>query len=435
MKNLDESKKYNKKKIIVISIILVAVLIIGVTIAYFMSRQTSDEHTITSGNLSITYTNENTFNLTDMVPLSEEEVKEKASRVDFTVTNNGDMKAYVQIDIVNIELTKLKDYDFKWALYNEDTKLTTGTFMSELNGQISIITGQRLNVGESRNYSIYVWINETPEDQTSLMGGTFKGKVQVTGYAKQKLLSNVLLGDNNKNVIDINSSIRDFDGLYGSSNNNNEIVYFYSGNVENNYLQLGIYNEDVTNRIYNGSNYNDQIVAKEGDFILWRIVGINNDGSIKLVSQNNISTPTEWNGEDMGSDYSGSNIEMLLLDWINNNNLYDYLIESNFCSSINYDYFTCPDDSSSSNIVGLLTYKDFSNALMGDAFNNDTNFWTMTIDSNSDIYYYDASSNTLNSGSPYTSYAAPRPVVNLKSNVTISSGTGTITDPYIIDIE
>ena len=182
-----ETNKLSKKQIIVIVSLLVAVLIIGVTIAYFMSRQTGEEQTITSGNLSITYTNENAFNLTGLIPLAEEEVLDKASKIEFTITNNGNLKAYVEIGMTDITIpNEFKNQDFMYAIYDEDNNMITRGDFSGIgsNTDITMYRNLEFNEGDSKNYTAYIWINETPEDQTAMMNKTFKGKMQITGYIK-----------------------------------------------------------------------------------------------------------------------------------------------------------------------------------------------------------------------------------------------------------
>ena len=158
----DNDKSNNKKKIIVISTTLVAVIIIGVTVAYFMSRSVSDEHTIASGNLSITYANENTFNLTSLIPLTEDEIQDKAAKIEFTVTNNGNLKAYVEIGMTGIIIPEeFKNQDFMYALYNEDNNIISKGNFSWIGTDTELIMTKNLEleVGDSKRYTAYIWIN------------------------------------------------------------------------------------------------------------------------------------------------------------------------------------------------------------------------------------------------------------------------------------
>ena len=298
------TNKLSKKQIIVIVSLLVAILIIGTTIAYFMSRQTGNEQTITSGNLSITYTNENAFNLTSIIPLAEEDIKNKAAKIDFTVTNNGNMKTYIQIDIVDIQLTKLKDYDFKWALYNEDTKITTGSFISEEDGIITLMAGEELEAGANKNYSVYAWINETPEDQGDLMGGIFKGKIQVTGYGKNNTLANAILNGGTSYINEYNWSDcgPDTEGLwppdgYCKTLTNVSMELDKTINTTPNFSRLsedrGLYvqkdDSEKSNFGFPTYYYRGEVINNYVNFAgqIWRIVRINEDGSIRIITDDN----------------------------------------------------------------------------------------------------------------------------------------------------
>ena len=155
----NETNKLSKKQIIVIVSLLVAVLIIGVTIAYFMSRQTGAEQTITSGNLSITYTNENAFNLTGLIPLAEEEVQDKASKIEFTITNNGNLKAYVEIGMTDITIpNEFKNQDFMYAIYDEDNNMITSGDFSGIgnNTDITMYRNIEFNPQDSKDYTAYI---------------------------------------------------------------------------------------------------------------------------------------------------------------------------------------------------------------------------------------------------------------------------------------
>jgi len=76
-------------------------------------------------------------------------------------------------------------------------------------------------------------------------------------------------------------------GLYYTSTNteDNRTVYYFRGAVENNYVSFGTYKEGYS---YTGDS-GETITATAGDPIIWRIVRINEDGSIRLVKQDGAS--------------------------------------------------------------------------------------------------------------------------------------------------
>ena len=126
-------EKRSKKKVVVISIIVGLILIagIGLTIAYFSSRSTSNNKTITTGNLSITYqeNSSETITLNNIIPIYDNDIESEANKIVFSVTNNGTIKGYMDITIEDIVMdNELSNLEFKWALYEGNTKVSNGNF-------------------------------------------------------------------------------------------------------------------------------------------------------------------------------------------------------------------------------------------------------------------------------------------------------------------
>ncbi len=475
MENVVDNKR--KKTLIIVSI-LILVALIGITIAYFMSRSVSDEHTITSGNVAITYENESAFRLTGLVPLLESEVLDNAAKISFTVRNTGTMEAYVKINLTDITISNLASYDFKWALYEDTTKVTTGTFASlGDNTSINLANDIKLDQNESKNYNVYVWIDESGEDQTSLMKGTFKSKVEVIGLGtKEDTLASYILGENNSNVLTTIPTFSDTStdkGLFVQKDDSEKSefgfpTYYYRGAVENNYVQFGTYKANIINKITDpdSGDETDTTVAQAGDPIIWRIVRINEDGTIRLINENNIGDSWHLWAASGNAVYKGSSIEQTINNWYTTNtNLSDELsskislgIYCNDTSGIDGEYsngsmrvfedlnpiFTCIERNDIVEAkIGMITADEmmYAGALAynfkGDNMTylqNNTYFWGMTATGEEEAVLWEPHQRRIDIGyMGDSSFAAARPVINLKSDINISGGTGTKTDPYIIE--
>ncbi len=174
---------------------------------------------------------------------------------------------------------------------------------------------------------------------------------------------------------------------------------------------------------------------------LWRAVSIDiSDNSVKLVSQNNIST-LSYNQDGDGT-FVGSYIEM----WLNDTTESGFLanlrspekflkMDSKWFSKRETGVVPYPD-SVSINPVGLLTAYEYTKGCNGN--------YSSTCYLNNGLYSWILSENGLtNSG--VSSFAlnvtlgndvyalGVRPAVNLKSTITISSGAGTSDDPYRLE--
>ena len=82
--------------------------------------------------------------------------------------------------------------------------------------------------------------------------------------------------------------------------------------------------------------------------------------------------------------------------------------------------------------VGLLRFGELMSGQF-DRYGNNTYYWTLTPYSSSSVRCIDYSGNT-NYTSPSRGTYGVQPSVNLKSNVQITSGTGTESDPFVLTL-
>lgn len=179
--------------------------------------------------------------------------------------------------------------------------------------------------------------------------------------------------------------------------------------------------------VYTNNTNSNNYVWYSG--FLWRIVKINDDGSIKLVLNESVGVVNHYNG--LNNDYLESFIRLWLnegvfLKGLNNPN--------NFIK--NYDFCYGDELSECSNVIsdkiGLLTYSDYQNAGGKDSYLNiGLPFWTMTSkkDTDTDVYIVDENGELVSANTGL--YYQIRPVINLNSNVMIyTRGEGTLGNPY-----
>lgn len=271
-----------------------------------------------------------------------------------------------------------------------------------------------------------------------------------------------IVEDYNKNlgelILDSNEVKREFDlkltsvdnqtdGLFATNDTNgNRTTYFFRGKVDNNYIVFAD--------------------------LKWRIVRINEDGTIKLIMENGITSNTGYNFNENTEDYNkmyykNSLAESTLNKWYENT-LKDYddnIVEGNFCTDFKVvsSYFEQINGISTTlyqnytptlrcnNVlkskIGLLTIDEVSYAgafyrMPNETYylNNNQFFWTMSpagfekkyadtyewiIGKTGELNIYDVSD-----GENYK--VVLRPVINLKKDTIAISGNGTFNAPYRI---
>ena len=177
---------------------------------------------------------------------------------------------------------------------------------------------------------------------------------------------------------------------------------------------------------------------------LWRIMGINADGTVRLITDENV-TAIPWGAENTAENWDDSYAK----DWLNNyfyprlkgNNI---IKEETWCSETTTDEdstrTTCSNNLSTETAkVGLITIDEYNLAGgISSYLNIGQTQWTMTPRSSSGAW--DVGEN----GSAYrNSVSYPdglRAVINVNSNVTITGGNGTLgatwssqAGPYILN--
>ena len=328
---------------------------------------------------------------------------------------------------------------------SEGSEYTDGGVSVDANNKV--ITIGKVNTNAVGDYVIRYIVVDSDGNLNSVVRN-----VKVIGASK---LSDRVLADNElitalPTLTSSSSNAGDASGLYSSSDTNSgNPTYYFRGNVENNYVKFAGFT--------------------------WRIVRINEDGSIRLVMQDGINDNTNYQFNSKYDNYtymyySNSNVKTVLEEWYNNNIASntdlvnkvangDYYCEqakvksdasctSGSANMVTYSSYTpdfkCATDENGKGVVnssvGLLTYDEVVYA--GGYYNqnsdkyylyNNLGNWTMSptgfAELNS-ITWFVRTSGSIYPSRVFNDFTV-RPVLNLNAN-TLVTGTGTSTDPYVV---
>ena len=194
---------------------------------------------------------------------------------------------------------------------------------------------------------------------------------------------------------------------------------------------------------YIKGNPNNNYIWYSG--FLWRIMGINADGTVRMITDENV-TAIPWGADDTAENWDDSYAK----DWLNNyfyprlkgNNI---IKEETWCSetttSSSSARTTCESNlSTQTTHVGLMTIDEYNLAGGTSSYLDIGQYqWTMTPYSSSDAW------TVHHEGNAYYHYSVSstsglRAVINVNSDVTITGGNGTLgatwsnqTGPYILN--
>ena len=280
-------------------------------------------------------------------------------------------------------------------------------------------------------------------------------------------------------------------------------TYYFRGEVNNNYVQFGIsptgkyigrFNDypnyvvgiyGTLEECQHGSAYGMgvdycDVEVPAGGPMLWRVVRINEDGTVRLILNDPLSLSNGYTEDNKFNDtynnymsmyYSNSNLKGGVTNWYNTTitgeDRQKVATGNYFCEAAKVKCTDCDDTAGSATMTSVDSYtpdlkcitdgnsKGLVNAsaalitydevvLAGGYLNEhnpnyylslDSEWWTM---SSSGVYQNRAAAWRLNNGPGdltelgVINYQALRPVINLKADVT-ATGTGTISDPYVVD--
>ena len=210
--------------------------------------------------------------------------------------------------------------------------------------------------------------------------------------------------------------------------------YPYLATSGNGCTTLGDNNYSYMGGCYIKGSTTDNYIWYSG--FLWRIMGINADGTVRLIIDENVTT-IPWGIEDTAEDWDESHAK----DWLNDY-FYsrlkgnDIITNQTWCSETTMELSssrtTCTNNlSTEAAKVGLITLDEYNLAGGLRSYLNIAQWqWTMTPYNSSDAWLVGRNSNDYNFH--VSSVNGLKAVINVNSDVTITSGNGTWSNPYKI---
>ena len=338
--------------IITISLLFIALIIAGVTYAWFTWSSTDNTNiTMQIGEYTVvTFTGGNAINVNNLAPVYNYIDGESTT---FTLTNNNtdvtkEFKYNVYLDVTSIS-NELKTTQFKYVLLDGSSNIIDqGNFSTASNGSTLNITENKSLPNGNSSYTFLLYIDGNETNNNNMMNKSLTGSLRVTvvrGNSVQnaaEYITNLYNTANNSQTTvngitySLASSVglmRDQFGSSSSTSNTGNLRYY--GADPNNYVWLGdSYTSDYTipglisewgysdfQDCISSEGYDEEegalyctedTVRRTGDKKLWRIVGVF-DGRLKLVTADPISTKgLSW---DTSANTTGGNSGYGINQW------------------------------------------------------------------------------------------------------------------------
>ena len=395
-----------KKKVIVsvISILIILILLLVLSYAFFKTQLSGTEGIVKVGELELVL-NETSegINLDNAIGLSDSEGLSLDSST-FKLINNGskavDYIIYLDDNTIEDTDTRIDDKYLKYNL-NKNGKNSGPTPLTIVGSNKNRVLDSGTIEGKGINeYSLNLWI--TSEVDGNYSGQVFSGELRVEVSQERPTVAEVLLADTTNNI-----------------NTTDQDQIFITGEEPNNYIW------------YSGK--------------LWRAVAVDkSDNSVKLVTQWNISSIPY-------SNKSGAFEESHMKMWLNDKTADGFLgnlrspekfikMDSKWNASQMSDNSKPPGENEGGTLVeapvGLLNIYEYVMSYSGTTYsngylNNGLQWWTLTPVNLSNIHIVNTGGDIINS-IIQAAYGI-RPSINLRSDVKIVSGDGTVDNPYRLE--
>ena len=291
--------------------------------------------------------------------------------------------------VVYLECGKFKskvDHTSPVIVLNGDKKIIVDLYDSYTDEGLKTVVDDYDGVIDNSKVEVYNKVDTSKPGNYEVVYKIYDKNFNVTREVRD-----VVVADNLNNIVK-----RD-------TNNEN----YYKGKVDNNYL------------LFSG--------------MLFRLVKINDDGTVKIVSDDNIS-----HSSYTGDNYLDSNVR----HWLNNyylnhinENSKKYIAEGTWCTDHIPDInnFTC--NNKVKDMVGLLDVNEFFKSYDNNVSYLEGNLNKSMLLNKKDSDHYYLSDNRLD-GLTYSIvgsiYPSVRPALNIKENTYVISGNGTIEKPYML---
>ena len=439
-------KLSNKKKLIFGSIIGILLgTLIGGTYAFFVFQQTGANQQLITGDIYMRYTESNEVVMENMFP-SSGPVEGQYIEFDITGKNTSNKTIYYEIllnhgsDITG--KTRIGDQFLRFKLVEvtnnvEGSDLLGATSFNPINGnRIYVSTIGTTNVEISKKYRLYVWIDSgvtiyqgddltssdgdySASEWNSLFGSI---RVDVTGDFTEKRYDGQPIGIGDPLYMKVRESLTAY-----NSDTDEDNVTFISGCSDEETI------DGTTCTANNKIDFN--FVWYSGK--LWRIVSIDSNGGMKLITENPI-TVIYWGSN---TTYDGSWVQ----EWLNEDFKDTLKNTSTVIDSTkkwNATETTATTKQAETTMVtgdvGLLnayesteSYKMANNTYGKGYLNIKQWWWLITPSSSSGVRHVHHGGNLYSSGLSGEANSV-RPSINLSSGVKFAGGNGSRNNPYRI---
>ena len=169
-----------KKYVILGSVLVIGALLVGATLAWFTWSTSNEQNTnvvVTVGGATISYEDGEDITNNNLIPTS---TKEKGISKDITISSTSTVYLDLNMTVVTLD-EGLKDVSFKYGLYDsDDSPVVEGNFASSnANDVINLLDGVQIT-STPVTYTLYIWIDGNMSNPNTMYNQNFEFRLNAS---------------------------------------------------------------------------------------------------------------------------------------------------------------------------------------------------------------------------------------------------------------
>ena len=430
---------------------------VGSSLAWWTWSTSSNEQTnvlVTVGGITINYEDGEDITNNNLIPTS---TKEQGISKDITVSSTGLVYLDLNMEVVTLD-DGLKDASFKYEIYNGSELVTGGNFAnSNVGDNIALLSGVEVTSSPT-TYTLYIWIDGNMSNPNTMYNQNFEFRLNAEATDEKPLtgadtITDIYITADKTEVV------------------NNDVAYNYAAEV-------GMMEDIGGNIRYYGVDPNNYVSFNNE---LWRIIGVFkdiDDGTgkketrIKIARSESIgnyawdsNNVNEWSTASLNTYLNGTYLTSLTSEaqdmigdalWnLGGSSTYQGLYADDYYTFERGTQVYSGRSTTWTGKIALMYPSDYlyasnlatcsSDGIFWDTAgcadtswlrNTSTAQWTLTPTASDSLLVFRVNSAGYVGNNSYVNDAyASRPVLFLKSDVQITGGDGSQSNPFTLSVE
>lgn len=174
---MNNSKSKNDIFYLILLVLTIITMLVGITFTYFslIAKEKEDSTKIQTGTISINYIDGKEINTYALLPIDEPTLNTKYSvyQKRFSISSDGTLDQYMDM-YIDVTKNEFAPSALGFILYDSDNNKIAKGWIPKV-GKVLMASNIYLKSGETKNFTVLIWLQENNQNQDYEQGNTFVG--------------------------------------------------------------------------------------------------------------------------------------------------------------------------------------------------------------------------------------------------------------------